>query len=364
MPCRITTIAALVVFALSVAGDLPRSTAGSELRCASMEDAMERIAESVCKGLNDNDKVWVHSVGKVDGLGKGNELQLFLKDAIEQISKRKCVQNGANVRIECVLKKHMRDGTKDIIGLKIYAYSWNPGDIKKIILELSVRSRDEGIAVAAETGEILPSPILAAPKPKAEPEVLGGTRLYPRPGCPYSVEILVKSSDGPYEPRKIGIGKDGLPKVELKRGELYGVRVYNDTDFEAGVTLKIDGLSRFALSDDKKKYRNSFDLVLKGVPRDLEGYHRDDKKVYKFLVGSFENSIAKKYLSNPDNGDIMVMFRAAWKKGTPKPEDEKDDVPIASIGTEPGPQGADRTSDALRIRGDIRAVIRIRYGEY
>src|SRR5262249_47361419 len=54
------------------------------------------------------------------------------------------------------------------------------------------------------------------------------TRIAAAAGSPYAVEILVKRPDGTFAPRAPE-EKDGLAFVEIKRGEVYRVRLLNDS---------------------------------------------------------------------------------------------------------------------------------------
>ena len=73
-----------------------------------------------------------------------------------------------------------------------------------------------------------------------------GARVAAGAGSPYAVEVRVKSGAG-YEPRPARV-EDGLAFVPIRRGEVYAVKLVNDSPHEAAVTLTIDGLSVFAFS--------------------------------------------------------------------------------------------------------------------
>ncbi len=71
---------------------------------------------------------------------------------------------------------------------------------------------------------------------------------------PYQVEILAGPlGDGktrPTEPRTARID-EGLGFVDVKRGEVYEVRIYNRSPDEVAVRLFVDGLDMFHFSDDR-----------------------------------------------------------------------------------------------------------------
>ena len=90
---------------------------------------------------------------------------------------------------------------------------------------------------------------------------LAGTRITPvQDGAtlPYSIEILVGPDPGQakpdlknYAPRAATLDQDGLAFLTIRRGEVYAVKVNNDSKFDAAVTLTIDGLSMYSFSDNK-----------------------------------------------------------------------------------------------------------------
>jgi hypothetical protein len=196
---------------------------------------------------------------------------------------------------------------------------------------------------------------------RQDPIVVRNTRLQPSARSPYGLEILVKR-DGKYVPLEISM-KEKLGYISLKEGDIYAIRLYNDTEFDAAVWVSIDGLNRFDLAE-KEEEKKSVDIVLAGKTREIPGYYRNSMTVDSFKVGEYSQSPAvKKQLPTVELGTITVTFAAAWEKGKNGPEDESKGRPVSGSRplTTAGPPIPDPTVKVYRVIGLNRAILRIRY---
>jgi len=114
---------------------------------------------------------------------------------------------------------------------------------------------------------------------------------------PYQVEILAGPlGDGkarPTEPRTARLAEGGA-FVDVKRGEVYEVRIYNRSPEEVAVRLFIDGLDMFHFSDDrdpKDPTRPKFDYLIippgtKENPsvQEIAGWHKSIQGKENFLA--------------------------------------------------------------------------------
>ena len=76
-----------------------------------------------------------------------------------------------------------------------------------------------------------------------------GTRVIPSAKSPFAIEILVKPNvSAAAAPRTPRFEKNEA-FVDIPRGELYEVKLYNYSDHEAAVALEIDGLNVFTFSE-------------------------------------------------------------------------------------------------------------------
>ena len=147
---------------------------------------------------------------------------------------------------------------------------------------------------------------------------IAGTRIAAEPGGKYAIEVLVKSPEG-YRPRA-AIDEGGLAHVRLVSGDVYGVRLINDSDRAAAVVLTIDGLSMFAHSDD---------------PDDASSRIIVEAGKTALIIGWYRNNRARRFQRIPRRcpvrgrgpeatppgqarvGMVTATFSVAWPTGTP-----------------------------------------------
>ena len=254
---------------------------------------------------------------------------------------------------------------EEIVGLKLNPRGIFGDAVVSALLGLTVdlppqadgKERDKKIEYSAE-------------KPQA---YLEKTRINAPGGQPFGIEVLVKGADGKFTPRA-AVEKEGLAFVELKNNEVYRVRVYNDADYEAAVTLTIDGLNMFTFSDikDPKTGKPSYDRLLVGAHRSfaIPGWHRTNEKngSNEFQVTKYADSEAAKLYANSANvGTVTVTFAAAWpkEKGPPADEPKNPDSHSrsADLGTKRGAETGDGYKEQTREFGVTRAAISVRYSK-
>jgi hypothetical protein len=147
---------------------------------------------------------------------------------------------------------------------------------------------------------------------------------------PYQVEILAGPLDDgktrPTEARPARI-EDGLGFVDVKRGEVYEVRVYNHSPDEVAIRVFIDGLDLFHFSDDrdaKDQSKPKYTYLIVPPARDgkpgvetIAGWHKSIKGEENFLAflvteyGKGASSKAGIAASGPV-GVIQVQFSRCY----------------------------------------------------
>jgi hypothetical protein len=198
-----------------------------------------------------------------------------------------------------------------------------------------------------------------------------GSVIRSDPNKPYAIEILVNGA------AREAKGKDGLAFVPIKRGEAYAVRLINDSDLEAAVQLRIDGLSMFSFSEFRQpdKDAKGKDNPRKGEPlysvvilnpkssAVIPGWHLNNEKSDKFLVTEFAKSAAAVLKPSGGVGTISATFQAAWEQGKLPPMDEpgKKRGPGTGDATGRGPRIEKKYEEVQRELGIIRDVISVRY---
>jgi hypothetical protein len=148
------------------------------------------------------------------------------------------------------------------------------------------------------------------------------TRICSSPASLYQVEVLAGPlGDGktrPTRPRRAQV-KDGLGFVDIERGEVYEVRVYNRSPEEVAIRVFIDGLDMFDFSDDRDpadRSRPKFTYLIVPPARNGEpgvetipGWHKSiqGKENFRaFLVTEYGKGAASKE-GIPASGPVGVI---------------------------------------------------------
>ena len=157
----------------------------------------------------------------------------------------------------------------------------------------------------------------AAERPSA---VIDGTRLRASSSSPFAVEVLVSAGPGqPAAPRTPTIS-DGQAVVDVCRGELYAIRVYNQANFEAAAIITVDGLSVFTFSEIRANDGSSlyfFYPVAAGTMLDVVGWFRGMGRSDAFQVTEYGHGAAALVRNPPagKTGVITVQFAACAQPG-------------------------------------------------
>lgn len=120
----------------------------------------------------------------------------------------------------------------------------------------------------------------AMDRQRSSPAVtIKGSKVSSSAASPYDVEILARPDlDRPAIPRAPKID-GGHAFVDLDRGEIYEVKVYNRSEFPVAISLSVDGLDMFHFSQDRvtsaaaeaevaaMKDRRDYDEILKEAQR-------------------------------------------------------------------------------------------------
>lgn len=184
-----------------------------------------------------------------------------------------------------------------------------------------------------------------------------------RDKSPYAVEIMVNT-----HPRA-ATEKDGLAFVSIKRGEVYAVRLVNNSDIETAVQLRIDGLNMFAFSelrhkDGAKKGEPLYTAVILAPKSSviIAGWHRTNDKSDSFKVTAYADSAAATLKHTANLGTITATFQASWPQGGQAPADEPGKRRGGTgDATGFGPRIDMKYQEVKRNFGVIRDVVSVRY---
>jgi hypothetical protein len=251
------------------------------------------------------------------------------------------------------------------------------------IVDLASRGVFDLTTIAALTGITLITPPAATPaeREKAldkaldtiQPPCMDGTRISARTDSPYSIEILVGPDPGDaapdlqaYRPRAGAIDKDGLAFVNIRRGEVYALKLTNRADHDVAATVAIDGLSMFAFSQNKE-----YEVVIipKGQAGIIPGWHISNERSDAFQVLQYARSAVARLLTTSARvGTISVSFKAAWPKDAQPPADEVDareggrDADATARGKPVDPKGT-RYGEVVRSVGRLRESVSVHYNK-
>lgn len=198
---------------------------------------------------------------------------------------------------------------------------------------------------------------------------VAGSKVSASPDSPYAVELLVKgNSEDQARPREVHRDK-GQAYVDIQRYEIYEVKVYNNSPYEAAVSLTIDGLDSFTFSEDRDektgqpKYSNYIVSPYKWTI--IKGWHRTsdpkrDDNVLSFLVTEYGKGAASQQPSRGKIGVLSVTFAAAWSSAQEMPPDERGS---RNAGNETGFGPPQKVGFAAvkRSIGVPRSIVSIRY---
>ena len=251
------------------------------------------------------------------------------------------------------------------------------------IVDLASRGVFDLTTIAALTGITLIAPPKATPAErekaidkaldKIQSPCMEGTRISARVDSPYSVEILVGPDPGDatpdvqsYKPRAAALDKDGLAFVNIRRGEVYALKVTNRADHDLAATLAIDGLPIFAFSENK-----GYEVVIvpKGGQGVIPGWHITNERSDAFQVSQYARSAVAELLPTSSSiGTISVSFKAAWPKDADPPADEGDvkqggrDADATARGKPVDPKGT-RYNEVVRNVGKLRESVSVHYNK-
>jgi hypothetical protein len=192
-----------------------------------------------------------------------------------------------------------------------------------------------------------------------------GTRVLASQGRPYAIEVLVKSGDDftAKTPESI----QGRAFVALDKNDTYAVRLINTSNFDAAVTLSIDGLNVFAFSQVKEETGDpkvTRIIVPKKSQATIKGWYQTNDKTSAFVVTDLPKSAGGTLKSSSAVGTITATFAACVAKGGKLPGDEPKtraaDPTATGIGAEVGGQNY---QEAERTFGVVRDTISVRYGK-
>lgn len=189
----------------------------------------------------------------------------------------------------------------------------------------------------------------------------------------FEMQILKtqKSSDTNL-PVKPEMDTNGLPFCKLSEGDIYKVKLVNNAKYDVAVSLSIDGMSMFVVSDkefltENGNPKHNFLILNPNESIVVNGWFKSPKKSSEFVVGKYDQSvvarIGKKQETN--SGVITANFHAVSINGKPLPEGEPknpDDFSQSPLATKEGALVNEKFQMIKDVKfGIVRACIAVRY---
>jgi hypothetical protein len=364
MPVR-STLLALVAAVLAAAGPARASEAlRNEVRAA--------LAEPI-KKLLEEEKQEAVAVGEFTGPAQldtnaGPGLRQILAEELAAL--KVSVQKKANLSVKGrYAKVDDKVGPGQVV-VKLTAEVFDRNDERRAEFHALLRGVADMAKLLGGTASLPPPDEPGAGKARNreldkrldQPQAhVADSKVLAAADSPYAVELLVKPAPAaPAVPREAHV-RDGQAFVDIKRHEIYEVRVTNHTPGEVGVTLTIDGLDAFAFSEvrDPKTGRPKYShyVVAPRQTATIVGWHLRDKppdNYASFLVTEYGQGASSKMAGQATAGKrgvITVTFAPAHE-GKPR-----------SIGDETGlgPPRSVEVKPVQRTIGAVRDVVSIRY---
>ena len=262
----------------------------------------------------------------------GMEITRRLKDAFEQNQFRVTAESQFIIRGKYQLKKDKTSGEYLLAVALELMKKMNFQNYEHYQLEIDIKTPDLIAKLSGLSGNISGANntqrvaaltrAIDAPRP---PDGNAGSVVKPTATSPFGIEILVKNpASGQYMARGTRI-QGGQPFIQLNKGDIYSVRLYNNSKEAAAVELVLDGLGTLALNENVHLREGRY-IILPGESAEIKGWsvNNEPEGAHEFTIGSIDKAIAAQHLPQEriKIGLISATFARAWDAANP-PEDVK-----------------------------------------
>jgi hypothetical protein len=196
---------------------------------------------------------------------------------------------------------------------------------------------------------------------KAPPLFIEATKVKTRSNSPYAIEILSRKAGSANAPKTLTpLNKNGQATVEVQRGDEYVIKIHNQSNHEAAVSITIDGVDAFQFYTPESNRPNVF-LVPSKAFREIKGWSRGTENVSAFLVGSFAEGAANKALKGSSTiGTITACFHPSWQ-GNKVPDEFAGGKDSGASATGLGRDIKEQSELVARTVGPLLEAVSIRY---
>ena len=284
--------------------------------------------------------------------------------------------NGFRAKVEAVEVSDREEITKTL-GLTVDITPEKSKSVDNKPTEQILADRESKLAESAKTPTVAitnsqPStPVNASAggttTTTASPDANGvkQTIIAPSLTSKFKIEVLVKNPLNEYVPTPAS-DVNGLAVVGLNEKDIYGVRIYNDFDFDVAVKLTLDGVNSLALSENPDFRRMGCWIIPKKDSGIVKGWHKNNNETQDFLVTSYPESVAKQLGGVAEGiGVIQAQFFPAWT-GNDRPYVELAGIQkgdgAGGLGTGAGLKSNVKSESVTRFIGQsLLGAITVRY---
>ena len=369
----ILNILGLGIFVTTVLQAAGIAVAASNETAQVVAQAMERVAVAVDQFLDSEELANEIALGPINGLPNlkssgGSEVRRTLRLALE--SKGMRVHDDAKTQIlgkyRLIEEQEKPTDDFDSLGLEVSLQILDENG--ELLAEPEIKVWGRQILQVAGLNVDVPT---KGSEKNRQKEIIHqrhspGTRLSGnqiRTGGPFGIEIFVNNG-GRHDSRKPRLDSKSRPFVDLHQQEEYFVRVHNHANFEAAVTLLIDGVNVFVNANQDGIGPTSKVVIGPGKAADVPGWIITQNKSKAFEVSGYEGSVAAQHgkpQHNPDIGSITAVFQASWSGDSNRPSDEPSGRAKGGKATREGRDINKEYEVVVRDFGVVRSTITVRY---
>ncbi|MBW3597044.1 MAG: hypothetical protein KY475_07185 [Planctomycetes bacterium] len=354
--------------------------------------AVKQVADDVAAYLTENGGVQDFTMGAFASIPPGGVATLQVKEKLLQELETKNIQAKRRAKFSCTGEFRFNEVAKKVeILVNIHeggifrksctAPIFNVSDLAVLLggtgqLATKPAERDKTF----ETSFTEPKPEVEASPPTKDPVVKPqpANKLVAAPPKSlvradktgqFGMEILRKGPDGVYEPVPVD-DEDGFLFISLDIGDVYAIRLLNNTGRLAGATVTIDGLNIFTFSENPGYQRLGKIIVPPGSEGAIiKGWHKTNAASYSFKVADVGEAAVAEVKNGGDGalqiddavGIITATFCSAINTNDPQSRFPEDEPSTLALATARGPIVEQKLGEINAKFGVDREIISIRY---
>ena len=338
----------------------------------STDDVMEALAHDIIRHLNNEGQkqVAVDAFDAPTSVGSNMQFKRRLKEKLASAGEITLVEEPKLLRTPCwyVQGSYKVSTRENQAFAQVTAQIYDQNDVPQhriVPFPFQVNEISDVTVVSAATFDAIAASdkpdkndavLLALQKAIARPDVVVSVdgRVAASPQSPYAIELLVCNqqdarplrADYYTDPNRVtrqefqlSDGTKAFAKADLKQGELYAVRLHNQSETDVAVRLNIDGLSSFEFSEIASYRATDVWIIPRRSSGTVYGWHRTNEQSDSFEITHLpESAIGRMGAPTAKTGTIQAIFFQAWTQDETPPPGElvRSGAAHASLATKQG----------------------------